>query len=124
MRVVKLISAAVITSTLLSGCVIAIHDDEVQADSVWKTRQSENQKYINQLSLGRSITEVTEELGGADDSEGFEKDGKSYVVLYYRTRHRHSDGQTSRDETTPLIFENGKLIGWGSSVLPKYLNER
>ena len=30
-----------------------------------------------------------------------------------RTHRTHSDGDTTRDETTPLVFEDGKLVGIG-----------
>ncbi len=120
MNAVKTLIAAVIASTTLSGCVIAIHDRDVQNDPSWKERQTENREYINQLSTGVKINQVTDALGGADDTEGFEKDGKQYVVLYYRTQHRRGDGNTTRDETTPLVFENGRLVGWGHAVLDRY----
>ena len=37
-------------------------------------------------------------------------------VLFYRTNHKHSDGETTRDETTPLVFRNDQLVGWGTRV--------
>lgn len=43
--------------------------------------------------------------------------GRRHRVLFFRTQHRHSDGETSRDETTPLVFRNDTLIGWGDDVL-------
>ncbi|MEE4245294.1 MAG: DUF3192 domain-containing protein [Kangiellaceae bacterium] len=111
----KLLIAASIT-TLLSGCVITVHDDQWSSDSSWQKRQKRNAEMISNLSLGQSITTIKDELGGADDSEGFESDGKQYIVLFYRTRHERSDSKTTRDETTPLIFVDGKLIGWGQSA--------
>ncbi|WMS85960.1 DUF3192 domain-containing protein [Pleionea litopenaei] len=111
------ISVAAVT---MSGCVIAIHDGEIETKSGWEIKQQENVALLSQLSIGSSINDVTEIMGGADDTEGFEKDGKTYIVLYYRTRRVHEDGQTTRDETTPVVFEDGKLIGWGEQLLAKY----
>jgi len=37
--------------------------------------------------------------------------------MYYRTSRQHHDSATSKDETTPLIFKNNKLIGWGFDAL-------
>nr|WP_238946885.1 DUF3192 domain-containing protein [Seongchinamella unica] len=37
-------------------------------------------------------------------------------VLFYRTERNKSDGATSRDETTLLVFRNDRLAGWCSSV--------
>ena len=43
-------------------------------------------------------------------------DGSEIEVLFFRTRHRHSDGETTPDETTPLVFVDGELVGWGAAA--------
>jgi len=108
--------AASSLALVLSGCVISVHDGDDGYTSSWKNKQKENAELISQLQLGTLINDVTADLGGADDSEGFSYKGADYVVLYYRTRHVRSDGETTRDETTPLVFKNGKLIGWGEAL--------
>lgn len=40
-------------------------------------------------------------------------DGTAFELLSYYTEMNRSDSRITKDETTPLIFENGKLIGWG-----------
>ena len=45
------------------------------------------------------------------------KDDKVFEVIYYVTDVRKSDDTISDDELTPLIFDNGKLIGWGWGFL-------
>lgn len=45
------------------------------------------------------------------------KDNKTFEVIYYVTDVRKSDNNISDDELTPLVFDNGKLIGWGWSFL-------
>ena len=40
-------------------------------------------------------------------------DGTVYELLSYYTDRYKSDGKLTKEEMTPLIFENGKLIGWG-----------
>ncbi len=118
MKALKLLSLSLLFSGLLSGCVIAVHDGEGHYSSdEWKERQEANRKEIANLRTGMDMQQITEKLGGADDSEGFERNGKNYVILYYRTRHVKSDGETSREETTPLVFEEGKLKGWGNMAL-------
>ena len=62
-------------------------------------------------------SQVVGRLGAPHFSEAFTRDGEEFRVLFFRTRHRHSDGETSRDETTPLVFRNDTLIGWGDDVL-------
>ena len=50
-------------------------------------------------------------------SEILQSKDKTFEVLYYVTDVRKSDINTSEDELTPLVFDNGKLIGWGWSFL-------
>ncbi len=45
------------------------------------------------------------------------KDGKTYEVLYYYTDLKQRDDKIADDELTPLVFEDGKLIGWGYPFL-------
>lgn len=45
------------------------------------------------------------------------KDGKSYEVLYYYTELKQRDDKITDDELTPLVFHDGKLIGWGYPFL-------
>ncbi|MHB1141134.1 MAG: DUF3192 domain-containing protein [Sulfuricaulis sp.] len=45
------------------------------------------------------------------------KDGKSYEVLYYYTDLKQRDDRITDDELTPLVFHNGKLLGWGYPFL-------
>jgi Protein of unknown function (DUF3192) len=45
------------------------------------------------------------------------KDGKSYEVLYYYTDLKQRDDRITDDELTPLVFQGGKLIGWGYPFL-------
>jgi hypothetical protein len=40
-------------------------------------------------------------------------DGTRYELLSYYTDMNKEDYKLTKDEMTPLIFENGKLIGWG-----------
>ena len=48
----------------------------------------------------------TETLKGKD---------KTFEVWYYYTEIKKADGAISDDELTPIIFDEGKLIGWGWS---------
>lgn len=46
-----------------------------------------------------------------------DKDNKVFEVIYYVTDVKKSDNAISDDELTPLVFDNGKLIGWGWGFL-------
>ena len=51
----------------------------------------------------------TETLKGAN--------GHTYDVLYYYTDLKERDDKITDDELTPVIFEAGKLVGWGYDTL-------
>lgn len=105
---------------LLTGCVVAIgNDDDWDDHDGWSKRQRENREAIADLELGLRRDVVMERLGTPDFSESFLRDGEEFVVLFYRTHRRHGDGETSRDETTPLVFVNDDLVGWGESAIDK-----
>lgn len=50
-------------------------------------------------------------------SEILQGKDKTFEVLYYYTDVKKNDGAITDDELTPLVFDNGKLIGWGWSSL-------
>lgn len=109
-----IISAATLA---LSGCVVAIGDKtETASESTWRKTQQFNLQSINQLSLGVSSEDVRQQLGAPDFSELFQKDGQQVQVLFYRTHHRNSDGKTTKDECTPLIFKDNQLTAWGDKA--------
>jgi hypothetical protein len=110
--------------TSLNACLVIGDgpDWDEMTDSNWGANQRENREIISKLSIGSDRGSVVSLLGTPSQSEASVKEGDEYRVLYYRTQHRHSDGETSKDETTPLIFKNNKLIGWGEdafSSIPK-----
>lgn len=114
---IKLVSATVLVSAL-SGCVVAVgngHDDH-QDGKNWKKTQNFNQSYVSQLQTGADIGTVRNNLGVPDFSESFTKQGETVEVLFYRTHHSHSDGMTTKDECTALIFKKGLLVGWGDKA--------
>ena len=44
-------------------------------------------------------------------------DGTQVEILYYYTDRKKLDDVISEDELTPLILEQGQLVGWGWSYL-------
>lgn len=100
----------------LSGCIV-IGGDHDWDDESWRSQQRENREIISELNIGADRSQVLSKLGAPSFSEAFTKDGNEYRVLFFRTQHRHSDGDTSKDETTPVVFKNDKLIGWGDEIL-------
>lgn len=104
----------------LTGCIIVSTDEGTHTgwinSSDWKKEQSINNKKIADLTIGQSFESVRDDMGTPEFNEAFEQSGTSYQVLFYRTDHRRSDGMTTKDECTPLVFENGKLTGWGEKA--------
>lgn len=100
----------------LSGCVIAFGDTDGDLRSGWRDSEKRNMALIENLNMGTDIAVAREKLGEPNFVEGFAGNDGDYKVLFYRTQHAHSDGETTRDETTPVVFRNGKLMGYGKRV--------
>lgn len=113
------------TAVLLTGCNSLYMDPG-------ELLRAQNSANIDKLSAGMSQATVME-LMGQDPAKGLfywidnpyrsesltGKDGKSYEVLYYYTDLKQRDDKVTDDELTPLVFENGKLIGWGYPFLDR-----
>jgi outer membrane protein assembly factor BamE (lipoprotein component of BamABCDE complex) len=124
----KTIKTLILTLPLtfaLTGCVVVVGDDEGRgwnnsnSSSEWKEVQRTNKAKIAQLEVGETISQVKTTFGSADFNEAFTDNDKQYQVLFYRTRHKHSDGETTKDECTPLIFVDGVLQSWGQKAYKK-----
>jgi len=112
----KIFVAAALAVTL-SGCVVAVGGDhDFDDDSSWKKTQRYNQEQVNKLVLEMSAEDIRTLMGKPDFSESFNKDGETVQVLFYRTHHDKSDGKTTKEECTPLIFKQNKLVGWGDKA--------
>lgn len=56
-------------------------------------------------------------------SEILRGEDKTLEVIYYVTDLKNNDHVISNDELTPLVFDNGKLIGWGWSFLQDIIHK-
>lgn len=117
---------AIPLSMSLTGCVIYSSGEgsnaewlEYDSKATWQKAQKDNKRKIAQLEVGDVYSSVRKTMGTPDFNESFSEDGKKYQVIFYRTHHRHSDGETSKDECTPLIFVDGKLTSWGEKAYNK-----
>lgn len=106
---------------LLFVAFVVIAYDPLADDKNWQDRQKHNLHHIAQLSLGSDIAQITSILGTADFSEAKMAQNIAMQVLFYRTQHSLSDGLTTKDECTPLLFKAGKLIAWGQSAYEVFL---
>ncbi len=118
------IAAATGLALAASGCVIHVGPDE---DSGYRSQhriekqEVRNRDAIGRMALGTSVSAAMDQLGEPDYSDLTTVDGKELRILRYRTNRVHADGDTSRDETTPLVFVDGKLVGTGEIAAVKAL---
>ena len=110
-----------ISYLIFVGITMFFHEPTLE-DMDWQDRQSYNQHNLSLLNLGQSIDSVRQSLGGADFSEAKTSDGKQMLVLFYRTQHKKGDGKTTKDECTPLLFLDNKLVAWGEDTYQQYLD--
>ena len=109
----------------LSGCVIAVDGDHDRWDNKgwgnksWEERQHDNREFIDDLNPGMMYAQVRSTMGNPDFREAFDSNEDKIVVLFYRTDSVKSDGLTSKDECTPIIFKNGVLTSWGEKAYEK-----
>jgi hypothetical protein len=102
---------------ILGGCVVAVGDVKSDREADWQDLERNNREAISRLDSGMTIESVRGRLGASPEfSESIETDDGNYRVLFYRTQRREADGMTTRDETTPLIFRDGELVGWGETA--------
>lgn len=117
MKRTRLLLLLALTASLTSGCVITVNTDDEYDDNDWRSRQVRNERAINRMELGRSQSSIVSELGEPDFVDAFSRDGQSFKVLYFRTHRVTDDGATTRNETTPLVFVDGVLVGWGETAI-------
>ena len=98
----RIVVLAVILSALcFQGCVSS---DDTARINIEKSKN---------LRLSMTKAEVLKVMGEPIRNETFCKPD----VWYYFTGQVWADGLVSEDECLPLVFENGKLIGWGKTFL-------
>ena len=89
------LAALLLTTSTLTGCVVAIGNDGFDDDEQWEQSQKRNERYIDSIKLGARIGAIHADLGEPDYRDSFQRNGDTFEVLYYRTQHRHSDGKTA-----------------------------
>ncbi|MGI2260892.1 DUF3192 domain-containing protein [Shewanella sp. GXUN23E] len=107
---------------LVFVAVVMITHDTSPNSMDWDDRQVYNLQTISTLNLGQAKAEVMELLGKADFSEAKQGTQGPLTVLFYRTHRKNSDGETTRDECTPLLFRNDRLVAWGIDTYEQYVS--
>lgn len=119
-KVVARILIALAIYGMFVALVVNFYDDS-PSDMEWGDRESYNKQYIGKLTLEKfNFEQAIEELGGPDITEAKKVDGNSFQVMFYRTQHMKSDGFTTQDECTALLFKNGSLIAIGKPAYEQF----
>lgn len=93
--------AVLLSALCFQGCVSS---DDTARINIEKSKN---------LRLSMTKAEVLKIMGDPIRNETFCKPD----IWYYFTGQVWFDGLVSEDECLPLVFENGKLIGWGKTFL-------
>ena len=97
--------------------VMSFYDDSPDKMH-WEDREAYNKQFIAKLQLEQfTFEQAIKELGSPDITEAKKVDNNKYQVMFYRTQHVKSDGITTQDECTFLLFINDVLkeIGLGNN---------
>ena len=93
--------------------------------------RAHNRENINRLTIGMTKAQALSVMGtqtyevewGRRINNPYRtetirsKDGESVLLIFYYTDVKARDDAITDDELTPLVFEDGKLVGWGWSYL-------
>ncbi|WP_338592411.1 DUF3192 domain-containing protein [Shewanella khirikhana] len=112
------LSAVLATTLALGGCVVNVKDGN-DAYQDWQQVEQQNREHLSRLSLGMAKADALTLMGRADFHEAWSDNGKEVQVFYFRTNRIHGDGTTTKEECTPVVFHNNRLVGWGATALAK-----
>jgi outer membrane protein assembly factor BamE (lipoprotein component of BamABCDE complex) len=120
-KVVKRIGIGVGLYAAFVIAVITLYPDSSK-NMDWQDREEYNKVQISKLELGLQKKHIIELLGSPDITEAKRNDNNELQVMFYRTQHKKSDGITTEDECTALLFENNELIAWGDSAYQSFVD--
>ena len=103
----KKILFAVCCAVMLAGCSGTINP---------YMRAKENVENSKRLRVGMTKAEVLDIMGEPLRNESFNRPD----LWYYYFETNWLDGLITEDECFPLVFSNGKLVGWGNSFYSRY----
>jgi len=78
-----------------------------------------NRANLSKLEVGMSKEQVLDIMGKPRRTEASEK----MEVLLYQTEMNYTPHNTFEKVETPLLFEDGKLIGWGRSFWDDHIKK-
>ncbi|NQY33471.1 MAG: DUF3192 domain-containing protein [Alteromonadaceae bacterium] len=121
-KIVSRILLALAAYGVFVALVITFYDDS-PAKMQWRDREDYNSQFIGKLKLEEfTFDQAITELGSPDITEAKKVAKIRYQVMFYRTQHVKSDGITTADECTALLFKNNLLNGIGKAAYEKFLS--
>ena len=119
-KVVIRVLLALFAYGVFVALVMLFYDDS-PSNMQWEDREAYNRQYISKLTLDNfSFEQALEELGSPDITEAKKVDNTKYQVMFYRTQHVKSDGITTQDECTALLFKDGQLTAIGNTAYQQF----
>lgn len=119
-KVIVRILIALAVYGVFVGLVVNFYDDS-PAKMQWEDREAYNRQFIAKLTLEKfNFDSAIEQLGSPDITEAKIVDNIRYQVSFYRTQHVKSDGITTQDECTALLFANGILTAIGKTAYQQF----
>ncbi len=116
-KIIGRILLALTVYGIFVALVMTFYDDSPD-QMKWKDREAYNRQFIAKVTLNSfTFEQALTQLGSPDITEARTIDEINYQVMFYRTQHVKSDGITTQDECTFLLFVNGALkeIGLGNN---------
>jgi len=102
--------------------VMQFYDDN-PSKMQWEEREDYNRSFLTKVQLNIfTFDEALQQLGSPDITETKRIGDDYYQVTFYRTHHVKSDGITSQDECTPLLFKNNVLLVTGKNAYESFKN--
>ena len=138
----KIFVVVFLSAFFFSGCAVALIGAGVGGAYLASTQQplvdaaKNNRDNLQNLTFGISKHFALEIMGTKPvrifkDKEDYvipnpyreqswKRNGKNYEALYFVTEAQGDDLVVTDKELTPLVFEDGKLIGWDRKILSRY----
>lgn len=124
-KVISLVAVALIAYGIFVALVITFYDDN-PTNMQWEDREAFNKQYITKVKLDQltfdqlTFDQVILDLGSPDITEAKKINLNQYQLMFYRTQHVKSDGITTEEECTALLFINNILNAIGQSAIEEY----
>jgi len=120
-RIWWILAGAVFCYPVMTWLVLNFYPDD-PSQMIWSDREAFNHKYISQLNKTSLVlqTDLIDKLGGPDITEAEKVGTDIYQLMYYRTKRSVSDGITTTQECTALLFKNQQLIALEADAVTLY----